>query len=149
MTVSNSGTVTVTASSSPLTPTVLSVPSLSFSSGGKLDLKNNELITTATPSSIETLLHNGSIFTSSAGSLGYKVVGGQTEVRFTLDGDANLDGHVNIMDFNALAGDFGSTSKLWADGDFDYNTTVNLLVVEYHRHQFRQRCGRDVCGAVA
>jgi Calx-beta domain len=143
MALSNGGLVTVTASASPLTPTVLSVPSLTFGTGGgKLDLKNNELLTNLSPTAVESLLHSGSIFTSSAGSLGYKVSGGQTEVRFTLDGDANLDGHVNMLDFNALAGDFGSTSKLWGDGDFDYNTTVNSLDLNAIATNF----GKDVGG---
>ena len=52
-----------------------------------------------------------------------------------------------MLDFNALAGDFGSSSKLWADGDFDYNTTVNLLDLKCHRHQLRQGCWWDVLGA--
>jgi autotransporter-associated beta strand protein len=42
-------------------------------------------------------------------------------------GDANLDGTVNILDFNSLAAQFGQTGKVWAQGDFNYDGTVNLL----------------------
>src|SRR5439155_22256996 len=40
--------------------------------------------------------------------------------------DANLDGVVNALDFNALASNFGAPgAKLWFEGDFNYNGTVN------------------------
>jgi T5SS/PEP-CTERM-associated repeat protein len=43
-------------------------------------------------------------------------------VRYTLAGDANLDGKVNALDFNALAANFGSPlAKFWSDGDFNYD----------------------------
>ena len=41
-------------------------------------------------------------------------------------GDANLDRSVNLADFARLAGSFGSSGRLWTDGDFDGNGTVNL-----------------------
>ncbi len=47
-------------------------------------------------------------------------------LRWTRLGDANLDGQVNLGDFNRLAANFGSTSAVWSQGDFDYNGTVNL-----------------------
>ena len=47
-------------------------------------------------------------------------------VRYTRYGDANLDGLVNLDDFNRLAGNFGSTSALWSEGDFTYDGRVNL-----------------------
>lgn len=42
-----------------------------------------------------------------------------------LKGDADGDGRVNTTDFNRLAGNFGGSSKTFADGDFDYSTTVD------------------------
>ena len=41
-------------------------------------------------------------------------------------GDANLDGTVNLGDFNRLAANFGSTGATWFDGDFNYDAQVNL-----------------------
>ena len=41
-------------------------------------------------------------------------------------GDANLDGVVNLSDFNALAANFGQTGRSWEQGDFNEDGTVNL-----------------------
>ena len=41
-------------------------------------------------------------------------------------GDANLDGAVNLSDFNRLAANFGQSGKLWTDGDSTYDGIVNL-----------------------
>jgi hypothetical protein len=47
-------------------------------------------------------------------------------VRLVRNGDANLDGTVNLDDFNRLASSFGSGNALWDDGDFNYDALVNL-----------------------
>jgi hypothetical protein len=47
-------------------------------------------------------------------------------VKFTLSGDANLDGSVNLIDFNKLAANFGQGGRLWFEGDFNYDGLVNL-----------------------
>jgi len=47
-------------------------------------------------------------------------------VRFTRYGDADLNGAVNLDDFNRLASSFGSTSAVWTQGDFTYDARVNL-----------------------
>jgi fibronectin-binding autotransporter adhesin len=54
----------------------------------------------------------------------------------TLDGDANLDGKVNTLDFNQLAGGFGAAGQVWANGNFNYDANVdsndfNILVGTY------------------
>src|SRR5688572_25461923 len=41
-------------------------------------------------------------------------------------GDANLDGVVNLGDFNALAANFGQSGRTWEQGDFTEDGTVNL-----------------------
>ena len=42
------------------------------------------------------------------------------------NGDANLDGTVNALDFNAVATNFGvGTSDVWTQGDFNYDGVVN------------------------
>ena len=46
-------------------------------------------------------------------------------VRFVLQGDANLDGVINSIDFNALAAHFNSGGLLWSQGDFNYNGNAN------------------------
>jgi hypothetical protein len=45
----------------------------------------------------------------------------------TLYGDADLNGTVNLLDFNRLSSSFGGSGKRWSQGDFDYNGSVNLL----------------------
>jgi T5SS/PEP-CTERM-associated repeat protein len=47
-------------------------------------------------------------------------------VKFTRYGDANLDGTVNLADFNALAANFGQSNRFWRQGDFNYDGTINL-----------------------
>jgi beta-glucanase (GH16 family) len=47
-------------------------------------------------------------------------------VRYTLVGDANLDGSVSLADFNALAANFGSANRQWFEGDFNFDGSVNL-----------------------
>ena len=48
-------------------------------------------------------------------------------VRYTSFGDANLDGKVNALDFNAVATNFGvnNGSNVWSGGDFNYDGTVD------------------------
>ncbi len=48
-------------------------------------------------------------------------------IGYTYLGDANLDGNVNALDFNALATNFGAngTSNYWMNGDFNYDGVVN------------------------
>ena len=47
-------------------------------------------------------------------------------VNVTNFGDANLDGLVNLSDFNVLAANFGQTNRTWEQGDFNEDGTVNL-----------------------
>ena len=43
-----------------------------------------------------------------------------------LSGDANIDGNVNLADFNTLAANFGQNVVRWSQADFDFNGLVNL-----------------------
>jgi hypothetical protein len=47
-------------------------------------------------------------------------------LRYTLAGDANLDGTVDLTDFTTLAANFNGTKKPWYLGDFNYDGSVNL-----------------------
>lgn len=46
---------------------------------------------------------------------------------FVLTGDANHDGKVNALDFNALASNFGATNATYSHGNFNYDSVVNTL----------------------
>ena len=48
-------------------------------------------------------------------------------VRLTRNGDADVNGVVNLVDFNKLASNFNGMGKTWDQGDFNYDGTVNLL----------------------
>lgn len=43
------------------------------------------------------------------------------------NGDANGDGTINALDFNALASNYGKASRVYSQGDFDLNGTVNSV----------------------
>jgi hypothetical protein len=141
----SSGTAHVAAASSPLAPVVISLSSsLSIALGSTLDLANNELICGGVAlSMVQSFLKNGQLFTSSSGALGYLDLGnGQTEVRYTLPGDTNLDGDVNVADLANLAANFGvTTGATWLEGDLDYNGSVNIADLAELAGNFGQSLG--------
>ncbi len=47
-------------------------------------------------------------------------------LKHTFSGDHDLNGNVNLSDFNRLAANFGQSGKRWVQGDNDYNGIVNL-----------------------
>jgi hypothetical protein len=47
-------------------------------------------------------------------------------LKYTAYGDANLDGQVNLADFNRLAGNFGQAARRWVHGDTNFDGMVNL-----------------------
>jgi hypothetical protein len=51
----------------------------------------------------------------------------QIEIKYTLYGDANLDGTVNSTDFGSLSANFGKSAKVWDQGDFNYDGVVNSV----------------------
>jgi hypothetical protein len=63
---------------------------------------------------------------------------GTVEVKYTLAGDANLDGTVNGVDFGILAANFNKGISGWDQGDFTYDNAVNgvdfgLLATNFNR----------------
>jgi autotransporter-associated beta strand protein len=125
--------------------------SLSISGAGSFDIGNNHFILTYGSSdpinTIAGYIASGAntgdgIISSAAATLtnglrygvGYAdgadgVVGGlssgQIEVKYTLLGDANLDGVVNGSDFSILAANFGTGATNWDQGNFLYASSVN------------------------
>ena len=58
--------------------------------------------------------------------MGHTIDDTSTLVRYTVNGDANLDGTVNALDFNAIASNFGATGTgVWSGGDFNYDGNVD------------------------
>jgi probable HAF family extracellular repeat protein len=97
---------------------------------------NGAGITSSTAASIaanSANTHKTALGYAEASALGLGSFSGQTVdpttvlIRYTLSGDANLDGVVNALDFSALANNFGASGKLWNQGDFNYDGTVNAL----------------------
>jgi beta-glucanase (GH16 family) len=52
---------------------------------------------------------------------------GTIEIKYTLLGDANLDGVVNAIDFGILAANFNKGVTGWDQGDFNYDNIVNAI----------------------
>jgi autotransporter-associated beta strand protein len=116
-------------------------------SGAGADLKSGKLLLDYTGSSdpvstVKTILGaaypsnftSGQIHSSNTSDLrkgiGYfdNSSSSQLSLMYTYYGDTNLDGQVNIADFNALAANFGTSSgAAWQTGDFNYDGRVNLL----------------------
>jgi hypothetical protein len=110
-------------------PTICHIASVNFTGSGEFDLANNELFTNATLANVRSQLAAGAMYTSiSGGGLGYKDAGGgSVEVRFTLPGDANLDGVVNVGDLGQLASNYGlAAGATWSQGDFNYDGGVGV-----------------------
>ncbi len=51
---------------------------------------------------------------------------GQIIVAYTLYGDANLDGTVDLSDLGILGDNYGRTGTTWQEGDYNYDGKVDL-----------------------
>jgi hypothetical protein len=125
-----------------------SVSTLSITGSGQLDLTNNHMFINygSGPdpiASIAALITSGydggtwrgaGIISSDAGGsygIGYadsadpgnpaNLPSGTIEIKYTLLGDANLDGAVNGTDFAILASNFNKAVSGWDQGDFNYD----------------------------
>jgi len=134
---------------------LMQMSTLSITAGGVLDVRNNHFYVAdpgglAHDSTFATILGyvsngvtnpTGGEITSTEGLPGYgvgivdgndgilgtNVSANQIEVAYTLEGDANLDGKVDITDFNIFAPAFGLPTTLgWEAGDFNYSGTVDI-----------------------
>jgi autotransporter-associated beta strand protein len=121
------GLMKVGTSASSANPVIINAGSVEFLGdfSGKFDLTNNQLITTNDQTYVRNEIAFSNLITTANGVLGYKDTGsGTTIVQFAVAGDANLDGKVNTIDFNDLAGNFG-TGLYWSQGDFNYNGVID------------------------
>jgi hypothetical protein len=57
---------------------------------------------------------------------GQPVDGTAVVVRFTIYGDADLNGTVNVADLGRLATNFGDPPRRWAEGNFNYDGGVDV-----------------------
>ena len=63
--------------------------------------------------------------TNTTSFFGHAVDSDAVLIRYTYSGDANCDGIVNALDFNAVASNFGQGGLLWQNGDFNFDGTVD------------------------
>jgi autotransporter-associated beta strand protein len=133
------------------------ITSLSVSGNGTFDVVNNHVIinygTGTDPiASIAALLAagyaggswngaGGIVSTAAAVNDGYglgyadfadagnpaNLSAGTIEIKYTLLGDANLDGVVNAVDFGILAANFNKGVTGWDNGDFNYDNVVSAI----------------------
>src|SRR5207248_10500171 len=66
----------------------------------------------------------------------------QVTALVTWSGDANIDGTVNMLDFNAVATNFGAgPGAYWFQGDYDHNGTVGTADFTLMAQNFNQTGG--------
>ena len=94
---------------------------------------NGSGIDSSTAASMAASPHRTALGYGEASALGVGSFAGQTVdstsllVRYTFTGDANLDGKVDTLDFNALAANFGGSGKVWSQADFNFDGVVDTL----------------------
>ena len=62
----------------------------------------------------------------------------QVTVGYTLYGDANLDGRVNVSDLAVLAANYRKSVNGWANGDFNYDGVVDVKDLALLAANYRQ-----------
>jgi hypothetical protein len=93
--------------------------------GGKWDLAG---LTSSAAAANSTTYGLGYAEASTLGDTSFDGVtlgGNAVIVKYTLLGDANLDGSVNFNDFSTLQNHYGNSGD-WSAGDFNYDGTVNF-----------------------
>ena len=99
-------------------------------------------------------LHRTALGFGEASALGSASFDGQSVdpttvlIRYTANGDANLDGKVNALDFNAVATNFGDSAKLWYEGDFNYDGQVDTTDFTSLAQNFGQTLSAPALGTL-
>jgi hypothetical protein len=154
------------------------VNALTITANGMLDIANNHLFInygsgTDPIASVQALLAsgfnggawNGPGINSSAAAVnaGYGVgyadsadagnpaglPSGTIEIKYTLLGDANLDGTVNGVDFGILAANFNKGITGWDKGDFNYDNAVNGVDFGFLASNFNKGASGAAGGALS
>jgi hypothetical protein len=119
--------------------------SLIIINGGTIDITNASLavdygVNSSPLTAIQNYVASGAIFSSIANANSQDAVGiadgsldagtaaqpGQVLVKYTLDGDANLDGLVNFQDLVTVIQNFNKGGTDWAGGNFTYGPSTNF-----------------------
>ena len=156
------GPITVDGGSASLAPGRLSVRTTGFTltNGGRFDLSDGTLVDDYAGNSparaFRALLAGSNLYTGRAGltvgyaeaaALGtlpaYLAAAGPADsttlfATAALGGDADLDGRVNLADFQSFLAHFGQSDQLWTAGDFNYDGRVDgadfgLLLADFGR----------------
>jgi len=64
--------------------------------------------------------------TQTAVFAGQTVHGADVLVKYTYDGDANLDGKINVDDYGKIDFNIALGSNGWINGDFNYDGKINV-----------------------
>jgi hypothetical protein len=87
--------------------------------------------------------------TNTANFMGATVDASTVLVRYTLAGDSDLDGDVDIADVAHLAQNYGATSAAnWSQGDFNYDGAVNFADVVRLAQNYGSSATLSVAAAV-
>jgi hypothetical protein len=65
-------------------------------------------------------------YADGSADIGTKAAAGEVLVEYTLAGDTNLDGTVNLTDLLNLLNNYEQSGRDWSEGDFNYDGTVNI-----------------------
>ena len=71
----------------------------------------------------------------------------QVSVGYTLYGDANLDGRVNVQDLAVLAANYRKSVNGWASGDFNYDGVVDVEDLALLAANYRHSLASDIVPA--
>jgi hypothetical protein len=172
--ISGSSTAIITATTTQQ-PTTLHLQTISIGAAAKLDMTNNIVIVNY-PSTDPITTVAGYLKTGYSGGtwsgfgidssqanlhsasygLGYADtsdpgnpagLNAQTiEIRYTLLGDANLDGTVNGVDFGIVAANFNKSITAWDQGDFNYDGIDNGVDFGFLSANFNQ--GANIAAAI-